>query len=213
MAPAQVTAPLGTIGCRIFPHVFVVRTFFDSLQIYIYTYHCTYIYISLHIYIYSIAYIYTYILALKKVELLTLSMCVAHQQHHIHVLAVVLSVRLCLWETKQKQENHWIANKWFNTKSSGMCTFFLDSSSPQQSHAVQSRWFRAYTNASAAAWENKEWFLGWWSWRVYACEMLSQNTLSMGGTPSFEIMCPKKTDFTRSKKCSLLLSFHGLQLL
>ena len=88
--------------------------------------------------------------------------------------------------------------------------FFLDSSSPQQSHAVQSRWFRAYTNASAAAWENKEWFLGWWSWRVYACEMLSQNTLSMGGTPSFEIMCPKKTEFTRSKKCSLLLSFHGL---
>ena len=161
---------------------------------------------------YHCIYIYTYILALKKVELLTLSMCVAHQQHHIHVLAVVLSVRLCLWETKQKQENHWIANKWFNTKPSGMY-FFLDSSSPQQSHAVQSRWFRAYTNASAAAWENKEWFLGWWSWRVYACEMLSQNTLSMGGTPSFDIMCPKKTDFTRSKKCSLLLSFHGLQLL
>ena len=134
----------------------------------------------------------------------------AHRDQHTYVLAVALIVGLYTWQTKNKwfnskpigsitntwQTNWWIANKWFN-------------SSPQQSHAVWSRWVCACT-ASAEAWEKKEWFLGWWCLLVHAMIFFPQNTLSTGSVNSFELMCTTKHEFTNSKKCSLLLSFHDL---
>ena len=133
----------------------MVRTFLDSLHIYIY--HCIYIYISMHIYICNHC-IYISLHIYIHIHIGSQESSIADTQYVCCAPIAPYSCAGC----GTKCEAVFMRNKTKTRKSLNSkqmvqyqviwhVYFFLHSSSPQQSHAVQSRWFRAYTNASAAA--------------------------------------------------------------